>query len=119
MNWDDPFKDCGFWNNEKNEKILCLNVSRTSLSGERPNLYECTRRYWKLNGKRAQKADLVFAICTGYIIGVFRPLVWYPSEEFPGRWEFEGEEIYNSPYLFMSVSHILKMRQNPVMYVNM
>ena len=119
MDRNDPFRDRGNWDNPNNEKVLCLNVTRTSFSGERPNLYECTRKYWKLNGERAAKADLVFAVITGTIVGVFRPRKWYLSEEYPGRWEFVGEEIISSPYLFMSVSHILKKRQNPVMYINM
>lgn len=119
MNWDDPFVDLGNWTNEKNEKVLCLNVIRTHFLCERPNLYECTRKYWKLNGERAAKADLVFAVILGTIIGVYKPIKWYPSKEYPGRWEFDGEEISDSPYLFMSVSHILGKRQNPVMYINM
>ena len=41
------------------------------------------------------------------------------SEEYIGRWEFEGEQIEDSPYLLMDISHLLGNRQNPVMYVNM
>ncbi len=119
MDCNNPFRDRGYWDNPNNEKVLCLNVTRTSFSGERPNLYGCTRKYWKLNGERAAKADLVFAVIIGTIVGVFRPTKWYPSEEYPGRWEFAGEEISNSSYLFMSVSHILRRRQNPVMNINM
>ena len=119
MDWNEPFRDCGNWDNPNNEKVLCLNVTRTSFLGERPNLYECTRKYWKLNGERAAKADLVFAVIYGTIVGVFKPIKWYPSEEYIGRWEFDGEEVSRSPYLFMNVSHILKKRQNPVMYINM
>ena len=118
MDWNVPFAECGKWDNPNNEKVLCLNVSRTYLSMARPNLYECTRKCWRLNGKRAAKADLVFAVVTGTIVGVFKPRKWYPSEELANRWEFEGEEIPDSPYLFMSVSHIWGKRQNSVMYIN-
>lgn len=69
----EPFKDYGDFVNHKNERIICFNVSRTYLGCERPNLYECTRKYWRLNGQRAKKADLVFAICCGYIVGIFKP----------------------------------------------
>lgn len=55
----EPFKDYGDFVNHKNERIICFNVSRTYLGCERPNLYECTRKYWRLNGQRAKKADLV------------------------------------------------------------
>ena len=86
---------------------------------ERPSLYECTRKYWRLNGNRAQNAELVFAIFQGYIVGVFKPTRWFLSEEYIGRWEFEGEEIEDSPYILMNISHLLGKRQNPVMYINM
>ena len=101
--------------------IICFNVSKTYLQCERPNLYECTRKYWRLNGERAQNADLVFAVCSGYIIGVFKPIRWYPttSEKYKGRWEFDGEEIVDSPFINMDISHLTGRRQNPVMYLNM
>lgn len=114
-----PFRDYGLFENKKNEKILCVNVSRTYLLHERPSLYECTRKYWRVNGERAQNAELVFAVSQGYIVGVFRPTRWYPSEEYIGRWEFEGEEIKDSPYILMDISHMTGKRQNPVMYINM
>lgn len=116
---EEPFKDYGSFENKKNEKIICLNVSRTYLLCERPNLYECTRKYWRLNGGRAQNAELVFAVSSGYIVGVFKPTRWYLSEEYKGRWEFEGKEIKDSPYILMDISHLIRSRRNPVMYINM
>ena len=86
------------------EKIFCLNVSKTYLSGKRPNLYECTRKYWRLNGERAKHADLVFAVNSGIIVGVYKPTIWYPSKVMEGRWEFEGEDINDSPHLLMNIS---------------
>ena len=116
---DSPFTDSCHFENNGEEKNLCLNVSRTYLLRERPNLYECTRKYWKLNGERAMNAELVFAICSGVIIGVFRPFRWFKSKEYLGRWEFEGEEIADSPYLLMTISHLTGKMQNPVMYINL
>lgn len=69
---DNVFRDYGSFENRNNDRIICFNVSRTYLQCERPNLYECTRKYWRLCGERAQNADLVFAVCSGYIVGVFR-----------------------------------------------
>ena len=116
---EEPFRNYGLFENKKNEKILCLNVSRTYILCERPTLYECTRKYWRLNGAHAQNADLVFAICHGYIVGVFKPNRWYLSERYIGRWEFEGKQIEDSPYILMDISHLTGKRQNPVMYINM
>lgn len=115
------FRDYGYFDNKNNDKIICLNVSKTYFQCERPNLYECVRKYWRLCGKRAQNADFVFAICSGYIVGVFKPTRWYltTSKEYEGRWEFEGEEIHGSPFVNMSISHLTFKRQNPVMYLNM
>ena len=53
------------------------------------------------------------------IVGVFKPTRWFLSEEYIGRWEFEGEEIEDSPYVLMNISHLLRKRQNPVMYIIM
>lgn len=73
------------------------------------------------NGRRADKADLVFAICKGNIVGVFKPHRWFQTkcEKYKGRWEFEGEQIFNSPYMNQDISKIASNRQNPVMYINM
>ena len=118
---EEIFRDYGFFENKKNERIVCFNISRTYLLCERPNLYECTRKYWRLNGERAKKADFVFAVCCGIIVGVYKPSIWYPTEntEYVRRWEFEGEEIKDSAYLQMNISNLLGKRQNPVMYINM
>ena len=117
----ESLKMCGDFVNLKNERIICFNVSKTYLGCERPNLYECTRKYWRLNGQRANNADLVFAICRGYIVGVFKPHRWFPTqyEKYKGRWESEGEQIFDSPYQKQDISKIVRNRQNPVMYINM
>lgn len=117
----EPFRDYGFFNNDNKERIVCFNISKTYLLNERPNLYECTRKYWRLDGKRAMKANFVFAVCCGIIVGVFKPNIWFQTENsiYTGRWEFEGEEIKKSPYLLMNISKLLGKRQNPVAYINM
>lgn len=115
------FQDYGRFENDANNRIICFNVTRTYLLCERPNLYECVRKYWRLNGERAKKAEYVFAISSGYIVGVFKPKRWFltDSHEYVRRWEFEGEEISDSPYLHMDISHLIGKRQNPVSYINM
>jgi hypothetical protein len=118
---EEPFKDNGEFENLGTEKIVCVNVSRTYLGGERESLYECTRKYWRLNGERAGSADLVFAICCGYIVGVFKPVRWYQTEceQLKGRWEFDGKQLDDSPYLNQSIRKLWGRRQNPVMYINL
>lgn len=118
---EETFKDYGEFENLGTERIVCVNVSRTYLGGERESLYECTRKYWRLNGERAGSADLVFAECSGYIVGVFKPFRWYLTqcEQLKGRWEFEGEQLDDSPYLNQSIRKLWGKRQNPVMYINL
>mgnify|MGYP003376430197 FL=1 len=118
---ENVFRDYSRYENTSNNRIICFNVTRTYLLCERPNLYECVRKYWRLNGERAKKAEYVFAISSGYIVGVFKPTHWFltDSDEYVGRWEFEGEEILDSPYLHMDISHLIGKRQNPVSYINM
>lgn len=118
---ENVFRDYGTFENKNNYRILCFNIKRTYFSGKRANLYECVRKYWRLNGKRAKNADFVFAICSGIIVGVFKPIHWYVTDiqKYHGRWEFEGEEIKDSPFINMNISHLLGKRQNPVMYINM
>ena len=74
-----------------------------------------------MNGERASSADLVSAVGSGYIVGVFKPFRWYQTEceQLKGRWEFEGEQLNASPYLNQSISKLWGRRQNPVMYINL
>ena len=50
-----------------------------------------------------------------------KPTHWFltDSNEYVGRWEFEGVEISDSPYLHMDISQLVGKRQNPVSYINM
>ena len=54
---ENVFRDYGRFENESNNQIICFNVTRTYLLCKRPSLYECVRKYWRLNGERAKKAE--------------------------------------------------------------
>lgn len=56
---ENVFRDYGRFENESNNQIICFNVTRTYLLCKRPSLYECVRKYWRLNGERAKKAEYV------------------------------------------------------------
>lgn len=107
--------------NNSSERILCLNITKSYNEKKQQEVYDCVRKFWKLDGKRAQKANLVFAVCNGIIVGVFKPSYWFltDNESLKGRWEFEGEEILDSPYLNQSLFKLFHGRRNPVMYINM
>ena len=68
------------------------------------SVYDAVRYAWKINLKRAEKAEVVLAVSAGEIVGVFKPENWMLATEanFPGRWKpnddsggrygFEGTE---------------------------
>ena len=111
--------DCATIIPDNNDKIICININKTYHNGGRGNIYEATRKDWRMNGKRAQKATIVLSLYQGIVRAVFEPLKWKQSEEPNGRWEFEGKEIESSPYLHKSVKGIIKCGQNPISYYNM
>lgn len=105
-----------------NDHIVCLNISKTYQSNERVDIYDCVRHYWRLDVERAGKANLVFAIVNGIVVGVFQPNHWYKSNhpKYTNRYEFEGVEKENSAYLGRSVWNVINPKsQNPVSYINL
>ncbi len=83
---------------EFQHNLVIINVNRT---GSERSLYEAVRYAWKINPKKAEKADYVLAAQRGLIVGAFEAEVWLPAtpENFPvttapreGRWGFVGHE---------------------------
>ena len=99
------------------DHILCVKVGKV----KRENLYEMTRKYWKLNMKRAANATHVLAVVNGVVEAVFIPEKWFLTEnpKYIGRYEFVGEEDVDNDYIGKSVSSFYGRSQNPVKYINM
>lgn len=99
------------------DRIICFKVGKV----KRENLYEMTRKYWKLNILRAEKATHVLAIIDGIVQAVYLPGRWYPTKETNciGRYEFDGEEDFQSEYIGKSVANYYGRSQNPIKYINM
>lgn len=111
--------DCAEIEPSPNDRFVCININKTYNNGERDNIYEATRKYWKMNGERAKSATYVLSLYRGIVRAVFKPTRWYKSQEYEGRWEFDGIEVNDSPYLHKSVKNIINCGQNPVTYYNM
>lgn len=105
-------------------KILVLCVNRTA---NEEDTYEAVRYAWKLDPKRAEKADYVLALQQGLVIGVFVPKKWLPATKIPGRedfldrWGFVGEEasaIIKEHYLGKRLPDSMRKKgaANPVRY---
>ena len=84
----------------------------------RAELYEITRKEWRLNPRR--DPDYAFAIHGGVVRGVFRIDRWEPGVQ-PGRWMFEGtaDDEMERRYVGQDVSEYFPPgAANPVQYAN-
>lgn len=111
------------------DKVVEINV-RWSASDR--NLYDATRFAWRLDPKRAEKADFALAVSGGLIVGVFSITEWMPATrdnfpiygdvgELPGRYGFIGEEAPASTrlkYLRKKVPPKKRGAANPIRYHN-
>lgn len=120
--------DCGDIQPKDGERIMCININKTykpgsDYHGARDNIYEATRRYWRINGDRARTADIVLSVYQGVVRAAFKPLEWRISDKrfaTGDRWEFIGTEIEDSEYLNKSIKAYIKHgNQNPIFYINM
>ena len=102
-------------NPKDTDRILCVKVGKV----KRENLYEMTRKYWKVSLQRASLATHVLAIIDGIVEAVYLPLEWKLSEERDGRCEFVGKEDIQTEYIGKSVVEFYGKSQNPVKYINM
>lgn len=81
-------------------RAVIINVNR-SLS--ETSLYEATRYAWKINARKASRAEIVVAVRFGIIVGVFVAEQWLPAiaenfpghEPVPGRFGFIGSEAHD------------------------
>jgi hypothetical protein len=99
------------------DRIICFKVGKV----KRENLYEMTRKYWKVNILRARNATHALAIVDGVVQAVYLPYRWYLTED-PmslGRYEFDGEEDPDSDYIGQSVREFYGKSQNPIKYINL
>ena len=99
------------------DRIMCVKVGKI----KRENLYEMTRKYWKVDITRARKVTHVLAIVNGIVEEVYIPIDWKYTEDlkYIGRCEFLGIEDERSTYIGKSALSFYGKSQNPVKYINM
>ncbi len=88
-------------------------------------IYECVRKWWKLNPARARRCHYAIGVLRGCVIGVYEIDGWIPAgspeiAENPkneGRWGFHGRpaEEMGAKLLGLSVSETVN-GQNPIRY---
>jgi len=83
---------------EFKHRMLAIIINRTITE---KSIYDAVRYAWKVNKKRAAKAEYVLAVCNGLIVGVFQPHQWYEAtpEFFP-----ETDEIWEGRRGFVGVT---------------
>jgi hypothetical protein len=87
---------------EIRHNVLMINVNRTVM--DQKDVYEAVRYAWKIDPRKASKAELVLAVQQGLIIGAFTASQWLPAnvqnfpgrQEVPNRWGFVGQEAAES-----------------------
>ena len=94
-------------------------------------LYEVTRGYWKVDVKRAEKADYAFCIYKGIIKEVYKIIEWLPAGTIPkptlpdaetpaDRFEFVGEiaeENIRDKYIEKPIANLYRRGEaNPIKY---
>ncbi len=105
------------------EPILLININRLFNPDMTPyELYEATRKHWKVNKVKAESVKFICSVYRGIIQEVYKPQKWVKSGEYKDRYMFEGEvatEDVRQKYLDKSVKHYWKKgSQNPIKYVN-
>lgn len=107
-------------------RVILINVNR---SASDRSLYDATRYTWKINPKKAARAEYILAVRQGLILGVFVAEQWLPDTtvNFPGRVPVTGrygfvgrpapEEI-RTQYIGKSVPDRFRKRgaANPIKY---
>lgn len=99
------------------DRIMCVKIGKV----KRENLYEMTRKYWKVDITRAKKATHILAIVNGIVEQVYIPVNWKYTEDikYIGRYEFFGIEDEQTTYIGKSVISFYGKSQNPIKYINM
>ncbi len=84
-------------------------------------LYEVTRRSWKI-GQRRSKVKYAFAVYRGIIRQVYAIQAWTPTSDpqYPDRWQFEGHIATEMQHLVGgTVDHYIpRGAQSPIKYLN-
>ena len=94
------------------DKIVCVKVGKI----KRENLYEMTRKYWKVKLERVSRATHVLAVVDGKVKAVYSPNKWCYTKDLKhaGRCEFVGELDHDNDYIGKSVTGLYGRSANPV-----
>ena len=114
------------------ENVIAIKISQAYRENMTElELYEATRGYWKIDVKRAEKAEYVFSVYKGIIKEVYKIKEWLPAGTIPrstlpdaetpaDRYEFVGEvakEAIRNKYIEKSIANLYRKGEaNPIKY---
>ena len=104
------------------EKCIIIKINQDSIDSCNGDIYEATRKSWKMNIEKAKKADFVLSVLSGKVIAVYNNIVW-SVDETRDRIMFDGEiappEI-SDKYIGKQIptKFMQKGMQSPFLYVN-
>ncbi len=108
-----------------NDSVILIRINRTYKENmSEKELYEATRKAWRLNLERAKSAKYVFSVYKGIIKEVYKANNWKFSEIYNGkkRYEFNGkmaDKNIRTKYLDMSLVKYFKRGDSyPIRYIN-
>ena len=106
-----------------NDPTLLININNLYYRGMlKKEIYEATRKAWKVNFNRVKKIKVACAVYRGIIREVFLVHKWLPSPDESGRYMFEGKiasKDIRGKYINKSVAKYWKKgSQYPIKYVN-
>ncbi|MCM1494663.1 MAG: hypothetical protein NC089_02565 [Bacteroides sp.] len=118
------------------ENVILFRITQYQHGMSATEIYDLTRRCWKVNVEKAREADLAFSVYKGIVLEVYRIVEWFPghstynsipvSDEIKrrdkqeGRWEFVGrvDEELREKYVGKNVSAFFKKgNQHPFKYI--
>ena len=108
------------------DPVLVININGTyNIKSERhPNIYESTRKSWRLSKTRIQKVEYVLSEYRGIVRAIFKPEKWLHETPDDPKFMFEGYEINeknNSEVYHRYINKRVpkdKGMANPVRYFN-
>jgi hypothetical protein len=107
------------------EPSILIRIATHWRRGMRPDeVYEATRRRWKLAPSRAKRAKYAVAVADGIVRAVYEGMEWTRASSVEkkdvGRWEFAARPaVTRAEWIGRSVvGHFALGAQNPIRYVN-
>lgn len=106
-----------------NDRLIFVNINKsdeamrkndTASFYYRPNLKECTRKFWRVNDEKAKNATHILGCVKGIVKCVveIQQVKIATDPDHMGRKIFEGTEITNSPYIGHDIREIFDTLAN-------